>query len=188
MVLTGSTVVPRAPMPIVRGMEEPVRAAARGKATEWHRWIEIRLLSDDVVLVFKAEGLSLTLAAGSLRASVEIRSPAFDPLCAGHTLCHGGADYTTSEPAPVELRRFAVEVCRVVALRLHDFGVDRVTVTRPWPRGRPPFASIVVGEPIWPEAAPVRAYPTRPAPRRRSGASRGLLPSGGRSGHDAAPP
>ena len=175
MVLTGSTVVPpRAPMPIVHGMEAPVRVATRRKTTEWHRWIEIRLLSDDVVLAFKAEGLSLTLAAGALRARAEILSPAFDPLCAEHTLRHGGADYTTSEPAPAELRRIAVDVCRVVALRLHAFGVDRTTVTRPWPRGRPPFASIVVGEPIWPEAAPVRAYPTRRAPRR---ASRGGLPT-----------
>jgi hypothetical protein len=160
-------------MPIVRGMEAQAPAAARGQGEEWQRWIEVRLLSGDIVYGFRAEGRALTRARGALRTRAEILSPGFDPLCAEHTLCRDGTEYSTSGPAPAELRRIAVDACRVVALRLHAFGVDRGAVAQPWPKVRPSFASIVAGEPIWAQGAEVRPYGPRRGARR---APQGGLP------------
>jgi hypothetical protein len=178
MVSSGSSSVPR-PVPCVRGMEAQVGAARRGKPAAWRRWIEIRILSRDVVYEFEADARSLTPDPSlPVRARAQILSPAFDLLCAQHTVRPGGVAHAVSTPAPAKIRSIAVDACRVVALRLHAFGVDRAAVAQAWPGERPSFASIVAGEPAWAEAPPAKTYPRRPGrPSKGRGDARpGPLP------------
>jgi hypothetical protein len=135
--------------PFVRTGEEREPLTGPGEPPVWRRWIEVCILSGDSVYVFRAEGCSLTFDAvpGTDRGKGEILAEGFDPLCEGHILRCRGAEHRTTEAAPPELRKMAIDTCRSVAMRLRGFGVDRGAVARPWLVGRPGFANIVQNAP-----------------------------------------
>jgi hypothetical protein len=135
------------PVTFAVGREERDRARTRGRPLIWRRWIEIRIGWSSATYTFTADAESLTLDTGAVEAgdSTELRSPEFNPLCAGHSVRFRGVDYATTDPGPPVLVKLAIEVCRAVALRLHAHGLDHFAVRRAWPEQVPAFGEFVEG-------------------------------------------
>ncbi len=162
-------------MPFVVVREEEAPAPVRGRPRGWRRWIEVRIPARGSVFGFTVDAQALALAPETVLGRAEILRPGFAPLAAERTVRVHGADHRTMEPAPGDVEAVALEACRAAALRLYSFGVDRVKVTHPWPRGLPTFASIVKGVLEWPAVGeggqapdvPLVPYPKRPGAARR---------------------
>jgi len=138
---------PVPPAPVVVGREARDRGRTRGRPVTWRRWVEVRIPWKGLLYTFTAKAGALALGTGAVRSGddAELRSPDFDPLDLEHAIRFRGLDYATSDAAPAEVQRLAVEASREVAGRLLARGVDYDAVTRVWPEGWPPFAAIVAG-------------------------------------------
>jgi hypothetical protein len=137
------------PVTLTVARAERDRQRTRGRPLVWHRWVEIKIGWCGVAYTFTAEADCLTLDTGAVEAgdSSELRSPDFNPLCAGHSVRLQGVDYTTTDPGPPVLVKMAVEICRAVALRLHAHGLDHFAARRAWPEHVPSFEELVEGAP-----------------------------------------
>jgi hypothetical protein len=148
------------PTPCVVGLEVRGRGRTRGRAVIWRRWVEVRLSSRGAVYTFTAGAEALTLDSSVVEAGddADLRSPDFDPLDAKHSVRFRGLDYFTTDPAPPELVKLAIEACRGAARRLFARGVDHFAATREWPQDWPTFVELVKAEPM--DSLPTRSSAT----------------------------
>jgi hypothetical protein len=152
------------PWPVVLPQEQLVGPHAPGL---WRRWLHITFPSEEGATLFTAEATALALdPAMRLYGSSTIRSPRFTPLSEPHAIIVGGISHVLSEPRPAALVERAVDVCRVVALRLLAHEIDRKAVTQAWPANRLAFADLVKGVPVGgivlPKNPPLLTYAIRP--------------------------
>ena len=136
------------PVPVVIGWEEQVRGRTRGRPLLWRRGIKIVMISRGVAYTFTANADSLIIDAVGIApgSDPELCSMDFEPLNEGHSVRFREITYSSTDPGPEDLVRFAIEACWVVALRLHAHEISPFAATRAWPDGIPAFVDIVTGD------------------------------------------